>query len=220
MLGIAIEPKATVFQKTDSTDFGFGSLDAFNEESAKIDACFLANGIKVTTLALLMSVTAAKAEQYMTYEWSSDSSATTAEQSRTVGGFDTFLSAYESAFETSREKSDLLVESVLSAVYQLDAHGYGRHAAQEIMLFIEGNFRRSSLSEANRLLELADVDRLSSRSLIGLIRSTSRLRDHLPAWGRAYIRARESIASQGKSPAALFVGLPNADGINASKTTG
>lgn len=118
------------------------------------------------------------------------------------------LAAREASMETSIEKSAVAVRSVLRSVYELDDAGFGRSAAQEVMLFVEVNLRRNGLAEANRLLEMADTSRLSSRSMIGLIRSTSRLRDSLPAWPKAYRSSRRQVSKLGKNPDALFIGLP------------
>ena len=129
------------------------------------------------------------------------------------------LAASDAEHETSREKADLAVRGVLVSAYNLDKGGFGRLAAQEVMLFVEKNLKRNGLTEANRLLELADASKLSSRSLIGLIRSTSRLKDRLPAWGPAYLKSREEVTKQGKNPDALFVGLPKLHESDAPKAT-
>ena len=125
--------------------------------------------------------------------------------------------ASDAALETSRERADSAVQSVLVNTYKLDEGGFGRLAAQEVMLFVEKNLRRNGLTEANRLLELADASKLSSRSLIGLIRSTARLKDKLPAWQPAYLKSREEVSKQGKNPDTLFVGLPKLREADESK---
>ena len=66
----------------------------------------------------------------------------------------------------------------------------------------------SSFDIVNRFLLVADVPRLSSRSLIGLIRSTARAQAKLPAWKKAYAASRTAVSKQGKDANALFVGLP------------
>lgn len=102
-----------------------------------------------------------------------------------------------------------VVKAALVAVYELDAVGQNRRAAQEMMRFIENHLHATSLDVANRLLLEADVTRLSSRSLIGLIRSTARANAVLPAWNRAYKASRVAVKKQGKDPNALFLGLPS-----------
>ena len=116
--------------------------------------------------------------------------------------------ASQATLETSLAQAEAAVKSVLNGVYELDKGGYGRFAAQEVMLFVERNLKRNNLAEANRLLEMADASRLSSRSLIGLIRSTARLREQLPAWGKAYVSSRKRVSNLGKNPDSLFIGLP------------
>lgn len=140
------------------------------------------------------------------YEWVVPSSATSFYSSLT--DVMSLLTVCDAELETSREMVDSAVKRVLVSTYRLDEGGFGRLAAQEVMLFVEKNLRRNGLTATNRLLELADSSKLSSRSLIGLIRSTARLKDRLPAWKKAYLKSREEVAKQGKSPDALFVGLP------------
>lgn len=127
------------------------------------------------------------------------------------------LVASKDALDTSLEKADSAVKSVLIGVYELDQAGYGRSAAQEVMLFVERNLKRNCLREANRILETADISRLSSRSLIGLIRSTSRLKEQLPAWQQAYLDSRKQVAKLGKNPNSLFVGLPTINDANGTQ---
>ena len=141
------------------------------------------------------------------YEWVVYSSVTSIFSSQT-DMISTLLASSSDAIETSYEKADSAVQSVLISVYELDRKDFGRLAAQEVMLFVEKNLKRNSMMETNKLLKLADASRLSNRSLIGLIRSTARLKDQLPAWNDAYLKSREQVAKQGKNPDALFVGLP------------
>lgn len=129
------------------------------------------------------------------------------------------LTAADLEFETSLEKAESAVRGVLLNVYSLDNGGFGRLAAQEVMLFVEKSLKRNSLNEPNRLLAMADISKLSSRTLIGLIRSTSRLKDRLPAWKIAYRKSREAVTKLGKNPDSLFVGLPKLEESDASKIT-
>ena len=128
------------------------------------------------------------------------------------------LAASDAVLEVSSENADSSVHSVLVSVYGLDQAGFGRSAAQEVMCFVEKKLKRNALIETNRLLELADTSRLSSRSLVGLVRSTSRLKDRLPAWEGVYLKSREQVSKQGKNPDTLFVGLPKVTS-HATKAT-
>lgn len=133
------------------------------------------------------------------------------------GVVESILEACRAKGESSLQDADEAVKKVLLCVYHLDEKGYSRSAAQEVMCFVEAKLKRNSLLEANRLLEDADFGRLSSRSLIGMIRSTSRLRDKLPAWWAAYIDSRKQICALGKNADALFIGLPAVSEENGSK---
>lgn len=101
----------------------------------------------------------------------------------------------------------------LKLTYALEELGRHREAAREVMRLIEENLHATTLNVANTFLADADVKKLSSRSLIGLIRSSSRARDALPAWNAAYKRSWSEVKRQDKNPEALFVGLPRPVGV-------
>lgn len=134
--------------------------------------------------------------------------------------FDTVLQRLqliqEAGLHTSMEKSVAAVSAALSGVYALDSQGQNRLAAQEMMIFIESKLRKNALGDANELLAEVDVAKLSSRSMIGLIRSTFRLKKQLPAWEKAYSKSWRQVRKLGKSPEALFVGLPSAEGVEVA----
>lgn len=212
MLGIAIEQKTEFFQKTDSSSFVVKPVGRTNRGDSLAcvsdrNSCF---GCSVDSVLPIAPQSA--------YEWVLPSSSTSpffapADMMKAL------LAASDAELQTSREKADSAVKSVLVSAYSLDKGGFGRLAAQEVMLFVERNLKRSGLTEANMLLELADASKLSSRSLIGLIRSTARLKDRLPAWRGAYLKSREEVVKQGKNPDTLFVGLPKLQQSDAPKAT-
>ena len=109
---------------------------------------------------------------------------------------------------SSIQDNEQAVRSALCKIYELDKAGHARIAAQEAMIFIEKNLKINGLFTANKLLATADLTLLSSRSLIGLIRSTCRAKDFLPAWEQAYIKSRRQVKKLGKNPNSLFIGLP------------
>ena len=109
---------------------------------------------------------------------------------------------------TSIEKSAAAVTATLDEAYLLDKIGQSRTAARSIMVFIEKKLRTHALSDANKLLAEADVSSLSTRSLIGLVRSTYRVNGQLPAWAKLYRASWKRARELGKQPEALFVGLP------------
>lgn len=212
MLTVAAEAKTEFFAKTDSSSLG----DYFSRKmrAQESRACV---SERPTYFACSFGAELPVAPR-PAYEWVMASSSTSVFCSH-ADIWKALVEASDVALETSRERVDSVVQSVLINTYKLDEDGFGRLAAQEVMLFVERNLRRNGLTEANRLLELADASKLSSRSLIGLIRSTARLKDKLPAWKSAYLKSREAISRQGKNPDTLFVGLPNLQEADASTTT-
>lgn len=204
MLNIAIEKKPEFFQKTNASSFDSSLLEKLSTSSySRVSTAAKSADFGYPVYAVFPVNIAPRPA----YEWVSPSSVTSVCSSQ-ADMFNALLAVSYDAAETSREKADSAVQNVLVSVYKLDQNGFGRLAAQEVMLFVEKNLRRNGMTEANRLLESADTSRLSSRSLIGLIRSTARLKDQLPAWRIAYLNSREQVAKQGKNPDALFVGLP------------
>lgn len=109
-------------------------------------------------------------------------------------------SAYDAGMKLSK--------AALKLTYALEEVGRHREAAREVMRLIEDNLHATNLNIANNILADADVKKLSSRSLIGLIRSSSRAREALPAWDLAYKNSWNEVKRKQKSPEALFVGLP------------
>jgi len=205
MLNITIEKKPEFFQKTNASSSFDSSLPK------KLSASSYS---RVSTTAKsadfgcpVYSVFPVNVAPRPAYEWVAPSSVTSVFSSQ-ADMFNVLLAVSYDAIETSCEKADSAVQSVLVSIYELDGKDFGRLAAQEVMLFVEKNLRRNGMMETNRLLELVDASRLSNRSLIGLIRSTARLKDQLPAWKIAYLKSREQVTKQGKNPDALFVGLP------------
>lgn len=211
MLNIPAEPKTEVFTKTNSSSLGSFFSGKHVQDSR---ACVHERATYFTYCVGSEFPTAPRPS----YEWVVTSSSTSVFSSHT-DILNALVAACDAALETSRERADSAVQCALLNTYKLDEGGFGRLAAQEVMLFVEKNLRRNGLTEANRLLELADVSKLSSRSLLGLIRSTARLKDKLPAWRAAYVKSREQVSKQGKNPDALFVGLPKLQEADAPKTT-
>lgn len=127
------------------------------------------------------------------------------------------LQAIQSAgLSTSIETGIAAVSAELSAVYALDEQGKNRLAAQKIMILIESKLRKNALYDANRVLIDADVSKLSSRSMIGLIRSTFRVKKQLPAWDKVYSKSWRQVRNSGKNPESLFIGLPRAEGVEVA----
>lgn len=209
MFYIADIPKTEIFTKTDSSSLSSSFAGKVRIEESM--ACVLGQPIYTAyTMEPALPVVPRSS-----YEWVVTTSSTLEFSSR----LSALVAASDAALETSRESTDYAVQNVLVATYKLDEGGFGRLAAQEVMLFVEKNLRRNCLTEANRLLELADASKLSSRSLIGLIRATARLKDRLPAWKNAYLKSRDAVVKQGKNPDSLFLGLPKVQKLDEPKTS-
>lgn len=212
MLNISIEPKTEFFTKTNSSSLG----KFFTVKSTLENRACVPN--RSTYFASSVGSEFLPAAPPPAYEWVVSASSSSVFSSHT-DILKTLMAASNATLETSRERADSAVQSVLLNTYKLDEGGFGRIAAQEVMLFVEKNLKRNGLTETNRLLELADTSKLSSRSLIGLIRSTARLKDKLPAWTVAYLNSREMISKQGRNPDALFVGITRLQEADAPKAT-
>jgi len=119
-----------------------------------------------------------------------------------------FVEASSQVHSSRAETRVAVVQNTLDGVYALEAAGRNRLAAQQMMNFVEDHLHTTSLDMANKLLTDADLHQLSSRSLIGLMRSTARARKELPAWPVAYKAACLAVKKLGKNPDALFIGLP------------
>lgn len=113
----------------------------------------------------------------------------------------------EAAHSTLAARSEAAVTGVLCMAYSLDEMGRGREAARELMYFVEMSLRVDGPVQANNLLANADIEKLGVRSLIGLIRSTARMRELLPAWSNAYMTSRVRAQKLGKNPDSVFIGL-------------
>lgn len=201
MLNIAIAQKAELFQKTNASPCASRVPQKLSESYKCVSTSGRSGSFECFIDAFPVN-TASRS----VYEWITPPSVTSKSFSP-VEMIKALLAVSESQLETSREKADLAVKNALISIYELDRAGFGRLAAQEVMLFVESNLRRNGINETNRLLELVDVSKLSNRSLIGLIRSTARLKDKLPAWKLAYLNSRTQVTKQGKNPDTLFVGL-------------
>jgi HEPN domain-containing protein len=109
------------------------------------------------------------------------------------------------------ENTKQAARTTLSRAYALQNKGQDREAAFAAMQFIQFSIQRADgLMATNVLLAEADINELGSRSLIGILRSTYQLRAKLPAWDRTYSKSWQRIRELGKSPDALFLGMPKA----------
>jgi len=103
---------------------------------------------------------------------------------------------------------EVSVQDVLDSLYLLDASGAKRLAAREAMACVEKALIANDLAKVNKLLECADVARLTSRTLIGLVRSTYRVSRYLTSWDDLYKAAWNRLVELDQSPDMAFIGLP------------
>lgn len=95
----------------------------------------------------------------------------------------------------------------LQEVYALEESERHREATQVIMRYIETNFSESNLSAVNIMLELADLNKLSKRSIGGLVRISARAKNHLPAWSGVYREAKVVLTRNGDDVERIMVGI-------------
>ena len=134
MLTVAIEQKIGFFQRTDASLSENRPINSYNQN-------FVSTSEKSTAFGRpIEPIFPALFQTRPAYEWVIPSCATSS-----ADLIQALLSTYESALETSREKAEAAVKGVLVSVYELDGAGYGRSAAQEVMLFIENNLRHNRL---------------------------------------------------------------------------
>jgi len=120
---------------------------------------------------------------------------------------------------TSEAATAQLVNISLNKVYALDRAGKNREAAQELLIFVDARLRELSLPACNQLLLQADFKSMSSRSVIGLLRSTLKASKSLPAWRSVYKKSRAALVEMGKDPDLLFVGMPSVEDSGIAKST-
>lgn len=107
---------------------------------------------------------------------------------------------------------EMTVHDVLDSLYVLDASGAQRLAAREAMSCVEDALIANDLAKVNKLLECVDVARLTSRTLIGLVRSTYRVSEYLASWDGLYKAAWKRLVELDQSPEMAFIGLPKLGG--------
>lgn len=99
------------------------------------------------------------------------------------------------------------ISACLKAVYAAEAEGRPRQACRQLFHYIESNFAESSLYAVDGLLELVEVEKLSTISISGLLRCTCRANRYLPSWEPIFLKAKELLAARGENVESLFRGL-------------
>jgi hypothetical protein len=124
----------------------------------------------------------------------------------------------ESRSGSATESLAAAVRAALVLAYELEEGHFSREAAKQLMKFVESNARNRAWPATNKLLFDLDVEKLSSRSLTGVVRATARMQDVLPAWKQAYVRVWNAVEQKGKDPRSMFVGMgaPKSERVGAS----
>lgn len=104
--------------------------------------------------------------------------------------------------ESSPELSSYLIN-----IYALESKGQHRAASKVVFHFIETNFSTEKIGSVNAFMETIDLEKLSPWSISGLLRFTSRARDHLPHWLTTFNQAKKVLASKGYNADNLLVGI-------------
>jgi len=99
------------------------------------------------------------------------------------------------------------VDEALKGVYALEQGREGRLAARALMIFLEKNFKTKNLAAASALVDRVDLEKLGVHSLIGLVRTTARIKLTLPSWNALYRRSRRAVELKGYSSDRMFVGI-------------
>lgn len=112
------------------------------------------------------------------------------------------------------------VDEALKSVYALEQGREGRLAARALMIFLEKNFKAKNLAAASALVDRVDLDKLGVHSLIGLVRTTARIKLTLPSWSALYRRSRRAVERKGYSPERMFVGIVPAEPVGGNEESG
>jgi hypothetical protein len=108
---------------------------------------------------------------------------------------------------SSAEASSAALQAELAQVYVLEHHGSERLAARTMMYLFESKLKRKAFGAANSLLEKADMSKLSSSSVTGMMRLTHKSKKNLPLWSTTYARSWDRIRDVGENPEELFLGM-------------
>lgn len=101
----------------------------------------------------------------------------------------------------------------LCQVYEADGAGDGRKAAQILMSCIMVMSRHDQYDIINRMFMEADLSKMSSRSMVAMIRSSWAIRSKILFWQTLYLGVWNRLLVIGRDPRALFIGMVPPDGI-------
>lgn len=99
------------------------------------------------------------------------------------------------------------LSSYLLIIYNLEKNGKHRSASKIVFQFIETRFSSSNLAAVNALLEAVDLSKMSVYSIAGLIRFTSRAKNHLPYWANLFAQAKKILTEKGYKTEEVLIGI-------------
>lgn len=111
--------------------------------------------------------------------------------------------------------SDMLygMRDCLRQVYEVDASGDGRKAAQILMFYIITMSGQDQYDIINEMFMEADLNKMSSRSMVAMIRSCWVFKSEIIFWQTLYLEVWKQLLVIGSDPRALFIGMVPPDGI-------
>jgi hypothetical protein len=101
----------------------------------------------------------------------------------------------------------MLLNELLEVLYNKEIDG--RERTQEVFRFTEGHFVERRFQEVDDLLAQFDPTQSVCRVGNGLLRSTGRVREHLPHWNECRDKVVDFHNDQGMNTKHLLVGLLN-----------
>lgn len=96
--------------------------------------------------------------------------------------------------------------SARDLIYHWEKHGKGRLASVYAVYFIESNFSKMNLEAINSLLSSASPHRLTTWSMVALLRASYSAKHLLPAWMVFFNAVKEELKDNERAPK-LLAGL-------------
>ncbi len=122
-------------------------------------------------------------------------------RSRVRVGNNTMLSRWDNCEDTLADYS-----SARDLIYHWEKHGKGRLASVYAVYFVESNFSKMNLEAINSLLSSASPHRLTTWSMVALLRASYSAKHLLPAWIVFFDAVKEELKNNERAPK-LLAGL-------------
>lgn len=113
----------------------------------------------------------------------------------------TMLSRWSNSEDTLADYS-----AVRDLIYHWEKHGKGRLASVYAVYFVESNFSKMNLESINSLLSSASPRRLTTWSMVALLRASYSAKHLLPAWVVFFEAVKEELKDNERAPM-LLAGL-------------